>query len=150
MKAVWRKGNRLKWELMIPSHSSARQRAHPPSKTKGTPETEHILSELNKIELNNSTNSPLKNKNIKQRHSSEPQVNTINRSGSRTDDNDGIELDFLSDEEDSLLDIAHMQENSLDACFNVGVDGGLPAKTDQSANQEENPVDSASVGTQEK
>ncbi len=42
-----------------------------------------------------------------------------------------------------------MQENSLDTCFNVGVDGGLPAKTDQSANQEETPVDSTPAVTQE-
>jgi hypothetical protein len=121
-----------------------------PSQTKGTPETKHISSELNKKELNNSTKSPLKNANIKQTDSSEPQVNTINRSGSLTGDNDDIELDFLSDEEDSLVDITHMQENSLDACFNVGVDGGLPAKADQSANQEENPVDSTLSVTQEK
>jgi hypothetical protein len=119
-------------------------------KIKGTPETEHISSELNKIELNNSTNSTLKNENINPTNSSEPQVNTINRSGTLTDDNDDIEINFgLSDDEDSLLDIAHMQENSLDACFNVGADEGLPARTDQSANQEENPVDSAPVVTQE-
>jgi hypothetical protein len=37
-----------------------------PTQTKGTPETEHILIELNKIELNNSTKSPLKIENIKQ------------------------------------------------------------------------------------
>jgi hypothetical protein len=55
-----------------------------PSQTKGTPEAEHISSELNKIELNKSTNSPLKNENIKQTDSSGPQVNTINRSGSFT------------------------------------------------------------------
>jgi hypothetical protein len=42
-----------------------------------------------------------------------------------------------------------MQENSLDACFNVGVDGALSTKPDQSANQIDNPVDSAPVDTQE-
>jgi hypothetical protein len=52
-----------------------------PSQTKGTPETEEISIELNKIELNNTTNSPLKNKNIKQIDSSVQQANTINRSG---------------------------------------------------------------------
>ncbi len=81
-----------------------------PSQTKGTPETERISSELNKIELNKSTNSPLKNENIKQTDSRGPQVNTINRSGSLTDDTDDIELGFISDEEDSLVDYSHMQE----------------------------------------
>ncbi len=80
-----------------------------PSQTKGTPETEHISSELNKIELNKSTNSPLKNENSKLTYSREPQVNTINRSGSLTDDNDDIEIDFLSDEEDSLTNLEHMR-----------------------------------------
>jgi hypothetical protein len=42
-----------------------------------------------------------------------------------------------------------MQENLLDAFLNAGVDEGVPASTDQSANQQENPVDSASVVTQE-
>ncbi len=44
--------------------------------------TEHISRELNKIELNNTTNSPLKHEIIKQTDSSEPQVNTINRPSS--------------------------------------------------------------------
>ncbi len=42
-----------------------------PSQIKGTPETEHISSELNKIELKNSTNSPLKIENINPINSSE-------------------------------------------------------------------------------
>jgi hypothetical protein len=79
-----------------------------PSQTKGIPETEEISFELDKIKLNNSTNSPLKNKGIKQIDSSVQQANTINRSGTLTDDNDKVELDFSFDEEDSLVDIAHI------------------------------------------
>ena len=74
-----------------------------PSQTKGTPETEHISSELNKIELNKSTNSPLRNENSKLTNSREPQASKINRSGLLTDDNDDIEIGYdLFDEEDSL------------------------------------------------
>jgi hypothetical protein len=93
-----------------------------PIPKKGTPETEHISSELNKIELNKSTNSPLKNENNKLTDSRKPQVSTINRTCSLTDDNDDIEIDFLSDEEDSLTNLEHMRENSLDAHFDVGAD----------------------------
>ena len=119
-----------------------------PSQTKGTPETELISSGLNKIELNRSTNSPLRNENIKTTNPKEPQANKINRSGSLTDDNDDIELDYdLFDEEDSLTNLEHMQENSLDAHFDVGDDKGLPVRTD---NQEENPVSSSAADTQEK
>ena len=119
-----------------------------PSQTKGTPETELISSELNKIELNKSTNSPLRNENSKTTNPKEPQANKINRSGSLTDDNDDIELDYdLFDEEDSLTNLEHMQENSLDAHFDVGDDKGLPVRTD---NQEENPVSSSAADTQEK
>jgi hypothetical protein len=119
-----------------------------PSQTKGTPETELISSELNKIELNKSTNSPLRNENSKTTNPKEPQANKINRSGSLTDDNDDIELDYdLFDEEDSLTNLEHMQENSLDAHFDVGDDKGLPVRTD---NQEENPVGSSAADTQEK
>jgi hypothetical protein len=120
-----------------------------PSQTKGTPETEHLSSELNKIELNNTTNSPSEHKNNKQTDLSEPQVNSTDQTSSLTDDNDDLDIDFLSDEDDSSLDISQMQENSLDAFLNVCVDGGVPASTDQSAYQQENPVDSASVVTQE-
>jgi hypothetical protein len=119
-----------------------------PSQTKGTPETEHISSELNKIELNKSTNSPLRNEDSKLTNSREPQASKTNRSGLLTDDNDDIEIDYdLFDEEDSLTTLEHMQENSLDAHFDVGDDKGVPARTD---NQEENQVDPSSVDTQEK
>ena len=57
-----------------------------PSQTKGTTETEHLSSKLNKIELNNTTNSPLKNENINQTDSSEQQVSAFNRSNTPTDD----------------------------------------------------------------
>jgi hypothetical protein len=50
-----------------------------PSQTKGTPETEHISSELNKIELNKSTNSPLRNENSKLTNSREPQGSQQNQ-----------------------------------------------------------------------
>jgi hypothetical protein len=40
-----------------------------------------------------------------------------------------------------------MQEDTLDACFNIDADEGLSARTD---NQEENPVNSAPVVTQKK
>jgi hypothetical protein len=73
-----------------------------PSQTKGTTETEHLSSELNKIELNKTTNSPLKNENIKQADSIEQQVSAFNRSSTPADDNDEIDIDLLSDEEDSL------------------------------------------------
>jgi hypothetical protein len=42
--------------------------------------------------------------------------------------------------------LEHMQENSLDAFLNVGVDERLPARAD---NQEESPVDSTPVVAQE-
>jgi hypothetical protein len=83
---------------------------------------------------------------MNQTDSSEPQVATSDQSSTLTDDNDEIDIDFLYGEEDSLTNLEHMQENSLDAFLNVGVDEGLPARAD---NQEEYPVDSAPVVTQE-
>jgi hypothetical protein len=111
-----------------------------PSQTKGTTETEHLSSELNKIELNKTTNSPLISENTKQTDSIEQQIGALNRSSTPTDDNDEIDIDLLSDEEDSLAHFEHMQENSLDAHFNVGTDEGEQTSAD---NQEESPVDSA-------
>ncbi len=64
----------------------------------------------------------------------------------QADDNDEIDIDLLSDEEDSLIHLEHMQENSLDAHFNVGTDGEEQTRTD---NQEENPVGPATAITQE-
>jgi hypothetical protein len=50
----------------------------PLTQIKGTPDTDQIERELNKIELNNTTNSPLKNENINQTDSSEQQVSAFN------------------------------------------------------------------------
>ena len=118
-----------------------------PSQTKGTTETEHLSSELNKIELNKTTNSPQTSENIKQTDSTEQQVGALNRSSTPTDDDDDIDIDLLSEEEDSLAHFEHMQENSLDAHFNVGTDEEGQARAD---NQEETPVGPASSFTQEK
>jgi hypothetical protein len=120
------------------------------TQTKGTPETEQIERELNKIELNKTNTSPQYQENFKKTDSIEPQANTKeDRSGLLTND-DFIELDFFPEQEDdSLEEISHMQANSLTTCFNVGVDEGLSAKPDQSANQEETPVDPTPAVTQE-
>jgi hypothetical protein len=116
------------------------------SQTKGTTETEQLSSELNKIELNQTTNSPLISENIKQTDSSEQQVDALNRSGTPTDDNDENDFDLLSDEEDSLTHFEHVQENSLEAHFDVVTDGEGQTRT---GNQEVNPVGSATASTQE-
>ena len=50
-----------------------------PSQTKGTTETEQLSSELNKIELNKTTNSPLISENTKQTDSIEQQGGTSNQ-----------------------------------------------------------------------
>jgi hypothetical protein len=120
-----------------------------PSQTKGTPETELISSELNKIELNKSTNSPLRNESSKVTNLRETKTNTINRSGTLTGDDDEVEIDYFFDEEDSLKNLAqeHMQENSLDAHFSVGTDEGLSTRGD---NQEEILEEPSPVDTQEK
>jgi hypothetical protein len=126
----------------------------PLTQTKGTPETEQIERELNKIELNNTNTSPQYQENFKKTDSIEPQAHTKevtylqDRSGLITND-DFIELDFSSDiEDDSLEDISHMQANSLTSCFNVGVDGvSLSSdKPDQSANQEEASAEATHIG----
>jgi hypothetical protein len=118
-----------------------------PSQTKGTTETEQLSSELNKIELNKTTNSPLTSENIKQTDSIEQQVGALNRSSTPTDDDDDIDIDLLSEEEDSLAHFEHMQENSLDAHFNVSTVEEGQARAD---NQEETPVGPASSLNQEK
>jgi hypothetical protein len=86
----------------------------PPTQTKGTPETEQIEREINKIELNNTNTSPQYQDNFKKTDSIEQNVDTKeDRSGLLTND-DYIDLDFSSEQEDdSLEDISHMQENSL-------------------------------------
>jgi hypothetical protein len=114
-----------------------------PTQTKGTPETEQIERELNNIELNNTNTSPLKNEYIKRTtDSSELQGDFTNlRSGNLVDYDNEIELDSSSEDEDSLGDISHMEENSLSTCFNVSVNEEFPARPEQSANQAEILVD---------
>ncbi len=71
------------------------------------------------------------------------------RSGLLTND-DYIDLDFSSEQEDdSLEDISHMQENSLTSCFNFGVDESSSDKLDQSTNQEEAPAETTLAAAQQ-
>ncbi len=79
-------------------------------------------------------------------YSIEQQVSAFNRSSTPTDDNGEIDIDLLSDEEDSLTHLEHMQENSLNAHFNVGTDGEEQTRKD---NQEESSVGPATAITQE-
>ncbi len=110
----------------------------PLTQTKGTPETEQIERELNKIELNNTNTSPQYQENLKNANAIEQKGNTKeDRSGLLTNE-DYLELDFTSEaENDSLEDISRMQENSPTSCFNVGVDEASAGKSDQSTNQGE-------------
>jgi hypothetical protein len=122
----------------------------PLTQTKGTPETEQIERELNKIELNKTNTSPQYQENLKKTDLNEPKVITReDRSGLLTNDN-YIDLDFSSEQEDdSLEDISHMQENSLTSCFNVDVDEALADKPDQSTNQEEAPAETTLAAAQQ-
>jgi hypothetical protein len=107
----------------------------PLTQTKGTPETEQIEREFNKIELNNTTTSPQYQENLKKTDLIEPKVSTKEDRSCLLTNDDYINLDFSSEQEDdSLEDISHMQENSLTSCFNVGVDGTSSDKPDQAVN----------------
>ncbi len=103
-----------------------------PSQTKGNLEPEHIPIELDKIELNN-LNTSQENTNSTRTNASEPQETPVQSPKSiRSHQNPhhaflgqltgsaDVELDFSSEEEDSLSNISHMQAGSLDTCFNVG------------------------------
>ncbi len=48
-----------------------------------------------------------------------------------------VELDFSSEEEDSLANISHMQAESLDSCFNVDNNDNQATEGLQSENQGE-------------
>jgi hypothetical protein len=117
----------------------------PLTQTKGTPETEQI-----ERELNNSNTSPQYQENLKKTDLIEPKVGTKeDMSGLLTND-DYIDLDLSSEQEDdSLKDISHMQENSLTSCFNVGVDETSSDKPDQSTNQEEAPAETTFAAAQQ-
>ncbi len=110
----------------------------PLTQIKGTPETEQIERELNKIELNNTNTSPQYQENLKKADAIEQKGNTKeDRSGLLTNE-DYIDLGFTSEaEDDSLEHISHMQENSLTSCFNIDVDEASAGKSDQSTNQGE-------------
>jgi hypothetical protein len=99
-----------------------------PSQTEGNLEPEQIAIELDKIELNN-LNTSQENTNSTITITGEPQETSVQSpKSSRSHLNPHhaflgqltgsaeVELDFSSEEEDSLANISHMQAESLDSC----------------------------------
>ena len=105
-----------------------------PSQIKGSLEPEQIAIEIDRIELNNSNtsrenlNNSHGNLNTSQENTNSKRISTGELQGipERSPVFSGltgiplVKLDFSSEEEGSLGSIAHMPEESLESCFNVG------------------------------
>ena len=98
-----------------------------PSQTEGHLEPEQIARELDKIELNHShENSHISTESTNSKRTSTGKLQETSEQSPAFCGLTGIplvELDFSSDEEDSLEVISHMQAGSLDTCFEVGNNG---------------------------
>ncbi len=122
-----------------------------PSQIKGNLEPEQIPIEIDRIELNNSNtsrenlNNSHGNLNTSQENTNSKRISTGELQGipERSPVFSGltgislVELDFSSEEEGSLGSIAHMPEESLESCFNVGNNDNQATEEAQSEEQGE-------------